>query len=108
MIECSICGVPRGLVPREAIYSRVFKTLDSYDMPALSLSRKKHEIENVSSVSDHISRCSIACDDRVSVRSKSSCRTRPPSDRPGERGMHLHPSNIASQPGITQRHRRTC
>src|SRR3989442_7838347 len=78
-----------------------FKTLDSYAMRPPCLSRKKHEVENVRSASDHIGRCSIASNDSASLKRKPSRRARQPFTR--NPAMQLHASNLSSKPSISQR-----
>src|SRR5947209_14483668 len=84
----------------------VFKTLDSYPMEPIGLDGKKHESKNPRSASDHISRCSIASTNSTSVRRKPRSRSRQPYT--WNSAMHLHPSNLTSQPSIRQGQRRAC
>lgn len=109
-VECSTYGLTCGLLSLVKVtYGMTFKTLDSYPLGPIASAGKRHESENPCSASDHISRCSIASSDSSSVRCKPSSRTRQPFHRPiWGRGMHVCPSNPASQPSISQRQGRTC
>src|SRR2546422_6651004 len=91
--------------PREAIYSSGVQNSWFICHRTTSLGGKKHESENVRSASDRISRRSIASNDSASVRRKPSSSTRQPFTR--NRAMHLHTSNLASNPSLSQRQRRT-